>query len=149
MNKIVRLNSNHPDFQHLIKSLDAELHGNYGALQEHYNQFNNVEGIDTVVVGYVNNEPCGCGCFKPYDKDTVEIKRMFVKKDQRGQGLSGLILKELEKWAREKGYTRATLETGIKQIEAIGFYSKYGYQKISNFEQYIGNSNSLCFAKSL
>lgn len=146
---ILRVDSTNNDFQQLIRLLDTELHGNYGALQAHYNQFNKVEGIDTVVVGFVNNEPCGCGCFKPFDKDSVEIKRMFVKKENRGQGLSGLILKELEKWASEKGYTKATLETGIKQLEAIGFYSKHGYQKISNFGQYIGNDNSVCFAKEL
>jgi putative acetyltransferase len=49
----------------------------------------------------------------------------------------------------KKGFSGAILETGIRQIEAIKFYSKSGYQQIDNYGHYIGNSNRVCFYKNL
>jgi putative acetyltransferase len=56
---------------------------------------------------------------------------------------------ELEAWAAELSYEKCVLETGKKQVEAIGLYQKNGYQKIPNYGQYIGVENSLCFEKKL
>jgi len=145
----IRVTSNNSDFQELIKLLDIELNSRYDIIQAQYDKFNKIENIDTAVVGYLDSKPRGCGCFKVFDKDTVEIKRMFVKADFRGKGISKLILAELENWAGELGFSKAILETGIKQPDAIKFYSKLGYQKIDNFGQYIGNSNSVCFTKKI
>jgi GNAT superfamily N-acetyltransferase len=87
-----------------------------------------------VIIVYENGLAVGCGRFKVYDNDSVEIKRMFVKSDFRGKGISKLILNELEKWATELGFTRAILETGIKQPEAIGLYNKAGFIRIENID---------------
>jgi putative acetyltransferase len=40
-------------------------------------------------------------------------------------------------------------ETGKRQPEAIALYEKQGYQRISNYGQYIGVENSVCFEKVL
>jgi GNAT superfamily N-acetyltransferase len=80
---------------------------------------------------------------------TVEIKRMFVRPKQCGKGLASSVLRELESWAQELGYTHAILETGRKQAEAIGLYQKYGYKRIENYGQYQGMANSVCFGKNL
>lgn len=146
---ITRTNNENKDFRALIRELDLELLGNYGALQAEYDKYNKIDLIDTVVVAYDHNVPIGCGCFKKYDETTVEIKRMFVKKDQRGKGISRKVLQELEKWAKEKEYRYAVLETGIKQTEAIGLYQKSGYFRTENYGQYTGNENSLCMKKEL
>jgi GNAT superfamily N-acetyltransferase len=149
MIQITRTNSENKDFNELIQRLDIELHGNYGALQTQYNQYNKIALINTVVVTYDNHVPVGCGCFKPYDDTAVEIKRMFVRKDYRGKGISKMILHELELWAKEKCYQRSVLETGSKQTEAIGLYQRCGYSRIDNYGPYKGNDNSLCMAKVL
>jgi GNAT superfamily N-acetyltransferase len=47
------------------------------------------------------------------------MKRIFVKKEHRRQGLSKLILDKLEEKAKACGYQYAVLETGNKQREAI------------------------------
>lgn len=146
---LIRCTSADPNFEGLIKLLDNDLDQRYGQLQKQYNPFNKVDLIETVVVAYEGRQSVGCGCFKKFSNDTVEIKRMFVKLDYRGKGISKLVLNELEKWALELGYENAVLETGMKQFEAIGLYSKCGYVKIENYGQYIGNNNSICMGKSL
>jgi len=136
-------------FKSLVRLLDEDLNGRYGTLQTGYNKYNSLDSIKNVVVAYINNKPAGCGSFKEFDDATIEIKRMFVKPEHRGTGLANQILYELEKWGAELGYTFSILETGIKQVEAIRFYQKNGYKQIDNFGQYAGNTNSVCFNKSL
>lgn len=147
--EIIRTDSKNQNFIELVCLLDIELNSRYGILQKDYDIYNNVDSVDTVVLGYIDDKPAGCGCFKTYSKDTVEIKRMMVKSEFRGTGLAGAILADLEKWAKEKGFTKSVLETGIKQPEAIRFYTKHGYTRIDNYGQYRDNPNSICMSKEL
>jgi putative acetyltransferase len=145
-----RTNSNDPDFHSLVTLLDKELNERYGELmQSTYDQHNHIIDIDTVVVAYNNGIPAGCGCFKKYDDADAEIKRMFVKSTERGQGITYKILSELELWAKENGFTRAILETGDKQHEAIALYQKLGYVITSNYGQYADLATSICMRKTL
>ena len=147
--EIQRCDSTNADFRNLIKSLDAELDERYGNLQKQYDVYNQIEFLETVVVAYEENTPVGCGCFKRADDQNVEIKRVFVWNNCRGKGIASLILKELECWAKEKGFLYSILETGSKQHEAINLYKKKGYEITDNFGQYIGNTNSICMKKAL
>lgn len=149
MTKIVRSTSENRDFQELVSLLDQELDSRYGIVQKQYHQYNRIVSLDTVVIAYQDGQAAGSGCFKAFDANSVEIKRMVVKPDLRGTGIAEKILLELEHWAVEKGYTQAVLETGKKQPEAIRFYGRLGYKTIENYGQYIGNTNSICMAKQL
>ncbi|WP_321479466.1 GNAT family N-acetyltransferase [uncultured Bacteroides sp.] len=134
-------------FNSLIAQLDADLNARYERVQSKYDQYNKIVAIDTVVVAFDGDKPVGCGCFKEYDAESVEMKRMFVAPDYRGRKISKLILEELEKWAGELGYSKAVIETGYKQHEAIGLYSKNGYGRIENYGPYKDFPESLCFEK--
>ena len=149
MIKVIRFNRNNSDFQKLVKTLDDELDSRYGIIQADYNEYNKIENIENIVIAYQQMDPAGCGCFKVFDHHSVEIKRMIVKPEYRGMGIAKLILLELESWAVEKGFSRSILETGMKQPEAINFYSGLGYSRIDNWGQYIGNENSICMSKTL
>ena len=146
---IVRTGSTDQDFKKLILLLDNELIDQYGDNQNYYDRFNKVEECKTVVIAKSYHNPIGCGCFKTLTDDTVEIKRMFVNKNYRRQGISKKILTELETWAIELGYDFALLETGYKQKEAIGLYEKYGYRKTDNYGPYIGIETSICMKKKI
>ena len=146
---VKRAQSTDVDFTHLIYQLDLDLNKRYQQEQTKYDKFNKVARIDTVVVAYENHVPVGCGCFKPYDNNTVEIKRMFVIPDYRGRGISKVILEALENWAAELGYANSILETGKGQPEAIGLYKKFGYNVIDNFGQYADMTDSVCFEKKM
>lgn len=144
-----RTESGNKDFQQLVALLDADLAIRDGDEHAFYAQFNKVDSIRNVIVCYIDHQPIGCGAFKPYDGDSVEIKRMFVQPNYRGQGFGLDILKELEKWAAELNYTACILETGKKQPEAIRLYQKAGYSIITNYGQYENVENSVCMAKKL
>jgi GNAT superfamily N-acetyltransferase len=137
------------DFQELITQLDIELRKRYYMIQEDYEHHNKVDNIKTVVVAYDNDLPVGCGCFKEFGKKTVEIKRMYIIPAYRGKSISRLILQELEQWALASGYTRAVLETGDRQNEAVNLYKSCGYEQIENYREYIDMAHSWCFGKDL
>ena len=149
MLKIVKTNSENPDFIALVKSLDSYLKITDGDEHEFYNQFNSITLLRHVVIAYHNNIAVGCGAFKPFNDSTVELKRMFTVLDYRGQGIAGEIIKTLELWAQEIGFTASVLETGTKQTEAVSFYKKCEYRITPNYGQYKDMENSLCFKKIL
>jgi putative acetyltransferase len=144
-----RTNSLDPDFRLLITELDAELRATYDELMNTYDQHNVIEEIATVVVAYVDSMPAGCGCFKAFSKEAAEVKRMYLKPQFRGMGISAMVLKELEVWAASIGYGRMILETGQKQFAAIGLYQKGGYVLSENYGPYVGLDTSLCYSKAL
>jgi GNAT superfamily N-acetyltransferase len=146
---IIRTHSDNADFRMLVELLDAELAVRDGEDHSFYAQFNKVDAIRNVVVAYAGGEPVGCGAFKDYSPEAVEIKRMFVRGEHRGQGVAVAVLAELEKWAAELSYKECILETGLKQPEAIRLYEKSGYTRIPNYGQYEGLENSVCMKKMM
>lgn len=144
-----RTNSADPDFQSLIKQLDADLRLRNGDEMDIYDRHNIIAPIDTVVIAYIDKEPAACGCFKKYNDATVEIKRMFVAPPARGKGISRNILDELEAWATTLGFTNVILETGGRQVEALGLYRRAGYTPIPNYPPYQDMEDSYCFRKEL
>ena len=146
---IKRTTANHNDFQLLVKQLDFELWVELKEDQATYDQHNKVPDIETALVAYEANEPVACGCFKSFSTDTVEIKRMFVRKDKRGKGISKRILAELEGWAKEKDYKYAVLETSKYFDTALNLYSSQGYRQIPNYGPYVNLPDSVCMKKEL
>lgn len=146
---ILRTTSSNPDFVALVKKLDAYLAVCDGDEHEFYHQFNHIENLQHVVLVHHQGKAVGCGAFKPCNKETVEIKRMYVDEAGRRLGYASKILVELETWAQELGYQYVVLETGVKQTEALQFYLKQGYAAIENYGQYQGMGNSRCFKKKL
>lgn len=146
---IIRTDSSHQDFRDLVVLLDAELHVRDGSDHAFYAQFNKIDKLQHVLVAYLDDQPVGCGAFKPFNETTVEIKRMFVRPELRGQRIAEQVLSALEAWAGEIGMTSCVLETGFKQPEAIRLYERSGYERISNYGQYIGVENSVCMQKPI
>jgi putative acetyltransferase len=147
--KLVRTDSENADFRQLVPLLDKELAERDGDEHAFYAQFNKIDKIQHVVVACRNGTALGCGAIKEYEKGVAEVKRMFVHKNYRGQGIAGLVLKELELWASESNYHTLILETGKKQPEAISLYQKSSYHTIPNYGQYAGVNNSVCMKKLL
>lgn len=146
---ILRTNSENPDFIQLTGRLDVELCRIYDTNPEDYEEYNRITDLHTVVVVYENEQAVACGCFKIFDENTVEIKRMFVDDNQRGKGIASAMLTELETWARELGYEKSVLETGKGQPNAIKLYQKYGYQITENYNESDDLNISVCLAKTL
>lgn len=109
------------------------------------------------VVAWKGDEAVGCGALRPIkaedagdeNGDSGEVKRMFVRKSERGQGISRAILTALEERARGFGYQTVMLETGVHQVEAIGLYESAGYESIDCYGIYAGEEVSRCYRKKL
>lgn len=147
--KFIRTTSESADFRKLINALDEDLYQRNGEAQLQYRQYNQVDQINHVIVIYAEDKPVGCGCYKRFDDQTVEMKRMFVLPEMRGRQLAARMLQELETWAIEEGNTAAVLETGHRQVEAVRLYTIAGYLLTENYGQYIGMEESICYRKEL
>lgn len=149
MYSVQRTTSQNTDFGTLVIDLNNYLSEQYGEIQKQYSPHNKVDGIDTVIVIYDGDKPIGCGCFKPYDADAVEIKRMYVRPEARNKGVGALVMQNLEQWAIELGYKACVLETGDNQPEAVALYKKVGYVVTEKYGVYVNLNNSICMRKSL
>jgi putative acetyltransferase len=136
--------------QMLIAELDVELSEHYPG--EPCNGINAEEFEDiggTFILAFANGMPVGCGAAYPVDTETAELKRMFVRRENRGQGIAQAILNHLELWSKERGYEKLILETGDRLTEALTFYQNHGFTRIENYAPYNESQRSRCFAKTL
>lgn len=147
---LIQTTSTNPDFQLLASRLEADLKARDGEDAEKNAALNQIDKLTHVVIAYDDKgTPIATGAFRAYDDTTVEIKRMYVDPQKRKRGLAQQILKALEAWAQQEGYTKAVLETGRNQPEAIALYEKAKYQQTERFGRYKDSPNSVCFAKIL
>jgi putative acetyltransferase len=149
MTTLKRTNSDHKDFQELVKALDIDLKIRDGEDHAFFAQFNKIDVLKHSVVAYHDEKPVGCGAVKEYAANVMEVKRMYVPPEFRGKGIATRVLQELEKWSKELGYEKCILETGEKQPEAIQLYTKNNYKVIPNYGQYADVASSVCFEKEL
>jgi len=146
--KLLKTNSNHPDFQKLTRLFDDYLVEIDGDEKDFFAQYNQIY-IDNVIVCYEDEIAVGCGAFKEYEPTVAEIKRMFVLPEKRGNGIASTVLNFLEIWAKENGFQHAILETSNQLTNAISLYQKSGYEVIPNYGQYIDVESSVCMKKIL
>jgi GNAT superfamily N-acetyltransferase len=101
------------------------------------------------VIAYVDAEPAAMGGLRRFDADSFEVKRMYVRPDYRGRGLSRLVLAHLESLAAGMGAVRVVLETGDRQPEAMRLYETSGYERVEPFGHYRCSPESAHFGKTL
>lgn len=73
-------------------------------------------------------EITGCGGIFPLAEGVCELRKMYLKKAMRGQGLGKALLSELLQKAKDAGFRRVELETASVLKEAAGLYHSFGFQ---------------------
>ena len=101
------------------------------------------------VVAYVDGRPLACGALRPLDESTAEVRRMYVHREHRRQGLALAVLQHLEREALRLGFSRLVLETGYKQVAAMCLYEASGFLRIAPFGPYADDPTSVCFERAL
>lgn len=149
MTILKRTNSENKDFQHLVVLLDQYLATVNGDANDFFVSYNTIDLIHHVVIVYENNEVIGCGAMKEYKPGVMEVKRMFVLPEKRGNNIARLILVELETWAKELRYHKFILETSKSMKAAVRLYEKNHFTKIPRYGQYKDVETSVCFGKNL
>jgi N-acetylglutamate synthase-like GNAT family acetyltransferase len=90
----------------------------------------------------VGVEIVGCVALRPLSVRVGEIKRLYVRQAQRGQGLADALLDALERSAREGGLQKLYLDTHDGLLAAKRFYERRGY---SLRERYNDNPQATLF----
>ncbi|UJF35836.1 GNAT family N-acetyltransferase [Paenibacillus hexagrammi] len=138
------------DLHSLIEQLDMDLAARYPSEEIHVVDFHDPSVRDiTFVVAYLGEKAVACGAPRPLDKESTELKRFFVDSGYRKRGIASGLLTHLEAKAVELGYKIVKLEAGAEQPEALALYTKFGYDPIEPFGEYVGCKSSLCFEKRL
>jgi GNAT superfamily N-acetyltransferase len=147
----IRTDGTNPDFVDLCRLLDKSLDELVGAKfqRSQYAQYNTLEHIHNVIMYYDGGTAIAAGSFKKYDDTTAELKRVFVRKEYRGQGIARKLVSSLERWASSYGYEAMILETGAPLVAAMSLYRGLGYVIIPNYGQYRDMENSICMRKRL
>lgn len=138
-------------FVDLCKCLDDQLDEIVGekVQRKQYDQYNGLEDIHDVFLIYDGDKAIGCASYKAYDDVSAELKRVFLDKNYRGQGLAKELLRRIEADAKIAGYHFMILETGAILKEAMGLYGKTGYKIIPNYGPYVDMPISICMQKKL
>jgi GNAT superfamily N-acetyltransferase len=155
--EIRHISFNSPVVGTLLDAMDAEM----GALYADMREMRDPETARLVSVALVvhpeemisvgafdGDELVGHAAVRPFE-DALEVKRVYVRSDYRGQGISKQLMLGLETIARERGVSRLILQTGNRQNEAIALYLKIGYVPIDRFGLYEPVPFFLCYGKSL
>lgn len=64
----------------------------------------------------------------PIDDKTVELRKMYFAPSIRGRGLGKATLGRMVQTAAKLGFATITLETASVLKEAIGLYTKFGFE---------------------
>lgn len=146
-----RTDGNNKDFIENCKLLDMDLDRRVGKKidRNKYTKYNLLDEIQEAIVVYEDNKAIGGGAIRKYDKDNIELKRVFVHPEYQGQGIGSKLVSLLIEWAEELGYQRMILETGELLAESCAVYKKLGFQVIPNYGPYVDMEESLCMAKEL
>lgn len=139
------------DFMELCHGLDHFLNELVGGEENRaeYIPYNQLDDIQDVIVAYDEEIPVGCASFKKYDDECAEVKRVFIKQEYRGKGISKKLMELIEDIARERGYRYLILESGEPLVAAMALYRKIGYKVIPNYGQYKDMPDSICMKKKL
>jgi putative acetyltransferase len=97
------------------------------------------------------SELLGCGALKELDQFHGEVKSMRTGKAHLRKGVARRVLAEIIKTARERGYTRLSLETGSGTAfqPAHRLYLSTGFALCGPFADYKEDGFSVCMTMQL
>jgi putative acetyltransferase len=137
-----------PDVTALIAALDAHATALYPPESNHLLDVASLSGpAVTFLVARSECEAVGCGAILRDPRGWGEVKRMFVRPDQRGKGIGVRVLAELEVLARRSRLPLLRLETGIHNTEALALYRRAGFSERGPFGDYATDPLSVFMEK--
>jgi putative acetyltransferase len=76
------------------------------------------------------DEVVGSVALRELGGDAVELKRMYLRPDQRGRGLGKNLLTLALDWARTRDVRVIRLDTSERMIAAQRLYEAYGFERV-------------------
>ena len=140
----------HPDVQQLVEGLQelyVEIYGGRDDSPIDRSEFELPRG--TFAVAYEAGEPVALGAWRLLPDGRAELKRMYVRPDRRGHGLSRLVLHWLERSAAHAGVTEMVIETNVAHVTAIRLYESAGYRPIAAYGHYADDEGTVSLGRTL
>lgn len=134
-------------FIELARQLDDEYFQKHGDKVLKYKEYNDLKDPHIVILALNWQRPIACASFRILDKDTIEIRRVYVKKRYRRKGIAYKLVKQLEKLAMEENFRCSIIETGSANEAAINLYKKLDYERVDNFGFFKGDDMCICMRK--
>jgi putative acetyltransferase len=124
------------DARALISELDHILSDEYTPEQRHGLALESIfQPNIRFFLARLNGAAVGCGGVALFE-DFAEVKRMYVRDVVRGRGAAQALLAQIEAEARNAGLVLLRLETGERQIAALRFYQRAGFEICAAFGPY-------------
>ncbi len=93
---------------------------------------------DAILVGYLKLNTNQAQS-ELQDNDSIEIERIYVLKEYQGKQIGKQMLRYAFNIGIQKKKTYVWLGVWQKNLDAIRFYEKYGFQKFDTHPYFIGN----------
>lgn len=109
------------------------------------------DGRVTVWAGWDRESLLCLAALKELDASHGEIKSMRTAPASRGTGLAAVMLTFVMDQARERGYSRLSLETGSQEFFAPArrLYERHGFEWCEPFGDYVEDPNSVFMTRVL
>ena len=82
------------------------------------------------LIAWSDDLPVGTVSLRPLDATTAEVKRLWVDRSARGQGIARRLMHAIESRAKSLGYAHLKLDTNAALTEAITLYRTCGWSDI-------------------
>ena len=93
----------------------------------------------------------GCGALHELDPTHGELKSMRTHDEHLGKGVGRQMLDHLMVVARDRGYERLSLETGVQPgfEPARTLYARHGFARCGPFGSYVEDGNSIPISEAM
>ena len=133
--KIVKTDGNDPEFYNLCVKLNNYFGANVPGWKEAgMSSLFGMENFKDVFILFDGDRAIGSSGIWYHDEERVEVVRVFVDDDYRGQGLVKLLFDIVEKFVAEKGYKDLYLRTLRITPSAVRAYEKLGFTEVTAAE---------------
>lgn len=123
------------DYKSLMELLKSEYADLYGEKANDIIREMETEKIVSACVMMTYGSPIGCIAFIDENGKTAKLRHIFVVKEQRGHGLSKMLVENIEKQIREKGYEKIVLNTHASLERSKLLYERMGYVQLNKDEE--------------
>ena len=134
-------------FLKLVEELDQGYYERIGDDLEKYKEYNEFKNPHFVILLLDSEKPIACASYRVCEKDSVEFKRVYVKKDYRKKGIAYDLMKKLEKNVTDENFKYSYIVTGKNNYAAINLYKKLNYKQIPKFGQFKDDEAVVCMKK--
>jgi putative acetyltransferase len=139
---------NQPEVIALIEALDAYANSLYPPESNHLLDVASLRAPSvTFLVARDAGEAVACGGVLRDPRGWGEVKRMYVRRDQRGRGTGRRVLTGIEGVARSARLPLLRLETGIHNSDALALYRRAGFTECGPFGDYAPDPLSVFMEK--